>query len=104
MAIAAMSTSALGGEGTSVSAWVAEALRILERRAPELGLKYELGPMFTTIEGPTSALFQVMEEMHEALFEAGAPRVSTLIKIDDRRDKQASMAGKVESVLAKLDL
>jgi uncharacterized protein YqgV (UPF0045/DUF77 family) len=41
--------------------------------------------------------------MHESPFDAGAVRVSTLIKIDDRRDREChSMSGKVASVENKL--
>jgi uncharacterized protein (TIGR00106 family) len=103
MAIVSISTSPLGTEGTGVSEYVAEALEVLERRAPELNLNYEVGAMFTTIEGDTDALFTVVREMHESLFEAGAPRVTTLIKVDDRRDEQASMQRKLTSVQSKLE-
>ncbi len=40
--------------------------------------------------------------MHEAVIWAGAARVMTTIQIDDRRDKELSMARKVESVREKL--
>ena len=40
--------------------------------------------------------------MHEAPFAEGARRVSTLIKIDDRRDKEQTLEGKVRSVTEKL--
>jgi uncharacterized protein YqgV (UPF0045/DUF77 family) len=40
--------------------------------------------------------------MHEVPFTEGALRVSTLIKIDDRRDKDHSIEGKVRSVREKL--
>ena len=40
--------------------------------------------------------------MHEVPFEKGALRVSTMVKIDDRRDKPASMHQKVKSVEDKL--
>ena len=40
--------------------------------------------------------------MHEVPFAAGARRVSTLIKVDDRRDREQTMAGKVRSVEAQL--
>jgi uncharacterized protein YqgV (UPF0045/DUF77 family) len=40
--------------------------------------------------------------MHESLFDAGALRVSTTIKIDDRRDKPGDMDDKVRSVEEKL--
>jgi uncharacterized protein YqgV (UPF0045/DUF77 family) len=40
--------------------------------------------------------------MHEVPFGEGAQRVSTLIRIDDRRDKVSTMAGKVKAVTDKL--
>lgn len=40
--------------------------------------------------------------MQEAVFEAGADRVYSVVKIDDRRDKKASLDQKVNSVMSKL--
>ena len=40
--------------------------------------------------------------MQEAVFAAGAERVSTVIKIDDRRDRAVSAADKVRRVEEKL--
>jgi uncharacterized protein YqgV (UPF0045/DUF77 family) len=40
--------------------------------------------------------------MQEAVFAAGAKRVSTVLKIDDRRDRAASMSDKVGAVEAQL--
>ena len=40
--------------------------------------------------------------MHETPFLKGALRVSTRISIDDRRDKELSMEGKLEAVKVKL--
>jgi uncharacterized protein YqgV (UPF0045/DUF77 family) len=41
--------------------------------------------------------------MHEVPFAKGAERVSTLIKIDDRRDRGChGLQGKIDSVLNKL--
>jgi len=40
--------------------------------------------------------------MHESPFGGGAQRVSTLIKIDDRRDSPHTIEGKVRSVTEKL--
>jgi len=103
MAIAAISTSPVGTEGTSLSRYVAQALSVLEARADELGLQYELGPMFTTLEGSPEAIFTIAQEMHEALFAAGAPRVGTIIRIDDRRDRPSSRQGKIRSVRVKME-
>ncbi len=86
------------GVGSSVSDYVAEALRKVRAR----GLKYQLTPTSTIIEGELDELFQVLREMHESPFEKGAPRVLTVIKIDDRRDKPITMEYKVRVVQEKL--
>jgi uncharacterized protein (TIGR00106 family) len=47
------------------------------------GVKYEVGPMETTLEGPLDRLLDVAKAAHLACFEAGADKVVTLIKIAD---------------------
>lgn len=86
------------GVGVSVSDYVAEALRVVRRS----GLKYQLTPTSTVIEGDLDELFEVLKEMHESPFAKGAPRVVTVIKIDDRRDKTITMEYKVKVVEEKL--
>jgi len=99
MAIAAVSLSPLG-VGISVSAYVAAALRVLEQQDR---VEWKLDSMFTTLEGEPEDLFVVIQAMQEAVFAAGAKRVGTLIKIDDRRDRSGvGMQHKVESALSKL--
>ena len=67
------------------------------------GLTFQLTPMGTIIEGEVDVIFAVLRAMHEVPFSQGAVRVSTLIKIDDRRDRPGhSMAGKVASVRGRL--
>ena len=46
------------------------------------GLRYLVNPMETTIEGEYDAVMRVIKEAQEAVLEAGASRVFTLIKID----------------------
>ena len=94
MAIAAVSIAPVG-EGTSVSRFVAEALRVV-RAQDRVG--YRLDPMFTTLEGELSEIFALVLEMEEAVFAAGAQRVGTVLKIDDRRDRQVAMDDKVRGV------
>ncbi len=94
MAIVAVSIAPIG-EGASVGRHVAEALRVA-REQDEVAV--ELGAMFTTLEGELPAVFALIERMQEAVFAAGAPRVSTVIKIDERRDRVASAAEKVRVV------
>jgi uncharacterized protein (TIGR00106 family) len=99
MAIAAISLSPLG-VGISVSDYVAIALEVLERQDR---VRWELDSMFTTLEGEPADLFAVIQQMQEAIFEAGAERVSSVIKMDDRRDRVGvAMESKIESALAKL--
>ena len=47
------------------------------------GVKYEVCPMETVMEGPLDQLIEVAKAAHLACFEAGAGRVVTLIKIGD---------------------
>ena len=94
MAIAAVSISPVG-EGVSVSRFVAAALRVARA---ETRVKVRLDPMFTTLEGDLDVVMAVIRRMQEAVFEAGAVRVGTVIKIDDRRDRPVRMEEKVASV------
>jgi uncharacterized protein (TIGR00106 family) len=98
MAMAAVSISPVG-EGTSVSRYVAAALAVARGQD---AVRTRLDPMFTTLEGDLDAIFALIRRMHEAAFEAGAVRVGTVIKLDDRRDRPAAMEDKVEAVEARL--
>ncbi len=98
MAIVAVSISPVG-EGTSVSRQVAAALGVV--RAQDR-VRHRLDPMFTTLEGDLDEIFALIRRMQEAVFAEGAGRVSTVIKIDDRRDQAASMEEKVLAVEQRL--
>jgi len=50
------------------------------------GVKYEVGPMETVMEGPLDQLLGVAKAAHLACFEAGARKVVTIIKIGDAVD------------------
>ena len=85
-------------KGIHLHNYVKAALRTLR----ESGLNYLVGPMGTCIEAPdTETLFEVMRKMHESIAEMGSVRIVTTIKIDDRRDMDRRMLGKLEAV--KLD-
>jgi uncharacterized protein (TIGR00106 family) len=99
MAIVAISVAPVG-EGTSVSKYVAAAERVLREDGR---VKFRLDPMFTTIQGDLGICLEVARKMHEAVFAAGAKRVDTVIKIDDRRDKPVDMDAKIRSVEEKLN-
>ena len=99
MAIMAISIAPTGMEGTSLSLPVSKAIAVLEG---DNRVTWELGSMFTTVEGELSVLFEIAQKMHEAMAEAGAPRIGSVIKIDDRRDKEAHMADKIAAVRRNL--
>lgn len=94
MAIVAVSISPVG-VGVGVSRHVAAALRVAKAQSD---VRYRLDPMFTTLEGDLDAIFPLIRRMQEAVFAAGAERVSTVIKVDDRRDRAVRMEDKVRSV------
>lgn len=98
MAIAAVSISPVG-VGVGVSEYVAAALRVARSQS---AVRVRLDPMFTTLEGELADIYTLVQRMQEAVFAAGALRVGTVIKIDDRRDRAVAMEEKVDSVEAKL--
>ena len=98
MAVVFVTIAPLGTATPSLSRYVAGVERVLDAS----GLKHELTAMGTIIEGELDAILAVVRRMHEEPFGEGAVRVSTLIKIDDRRDKEHTIAGKMRSVREKL--
>jgi len=98
MAMMEISVVPLGTGSTSLSHYVAEAVRVVE----QAGLEYEVGPMSTVVVGDVERLLALARQMHERPFALGAQRVATTIRIDDRRDKPLSIRGKVQAVQEKL--
>ena len=86
------------GVGVSVSEYVAECGRLIEGA----GLKAQLHPYGTVIEGEWDAVFAVVKSCHERVHAMGAPRVFTTLKVGTRTDREQTMEDKVDSVRAKL--
>ncbi len=86
------------GVGVSVSSYVAACERILA----EAGLKTQLHPYGTIIEGEWDAVLAAVKRCHETVHAMGAPRISTVIKLGTRTDRDQTMEDKVESVRRKL--
>lgn len=99
MAIAEVSVVPLGTKTPSVSQYVAQAVKVLER---EKDIKYEITAMGTIIEGDLERILAVARKMHEGVFGEGVGRVLTTVHIDDRRDKAQGMKEKVASLKKKL--
>lgn len=100
MAIVSVSIAPLGTTTPSVSEYVAAAQQVLQKYSE---LTFRLDPMFTTIQGDLPTIFAAIHEMHEAMVQHGAVRLSTVIKIDDRRDKESPMDEKVARVREHLE-
>lgn len=82
-------------EGSSVSRFVKEAIRVIEAS----GLRSETGGMSTTLEAPDlETLFKVIAEAHQAILKMGARRIHIDLRIDHRLDKEASIASKKSAV------
>jgi uncharacterized protein (TIGR00106 family) len=77
---------------------VAGVLKVLEKST----LQHELTAMGTIISGDLDDILKTVRLMHESVFLAGAMRVLTQIRIDDRRDRKASPEQKIRSVMEKL--
>ena len=99
MAIVEVSVVPIGTQSPSVSKYVARAMQVLQ---DEKDIKYELTAMGTIIEGDLEKLLSLVSRMHQSAFDAGAMRVVTTVKIDERRDKPSSMSSKVEAVKREL--
>ena len=98
MAIVMINVIPLGTGDSSVSKYVARAIKVLQ----EEKVTYEATPMGTALEGELDEILPVCRKMHEAVFGDGIDRVVTIMSIDDRRDKQRSMRGKMQALEEKL--
>lgn len=98
MAVMEICIIPIGSKETSVSKYVASASKILK----DYDVKHDLNPMGTVIEADTDKCFEIARKMQEEVFKAGSDRVYTIIKMDDRRDKNYHMEDKVKSVESKL--
>ena len=94
MIIAQLSIAPLG-KGTSVSPYVKIVIETLK----EEQIKFQTNAMATIIETKDlETLFHVIQKAHLAVVDAGAERIITELKIDDRRDKEATMDSKLKSL------
>ncbi len=86
------------GVGVSLSEYIAECQKVLAGA----GLKHEMHAYGTIIEGEWDDVFATVRECHQAVHDIGAPRISTIIKVGTRTDRDQTMEEKVQSVAEKL--
>ncbi len=100
MATADVTVIALGRPDASASAYIAEIQRRLARQ-DRVG--YRMHAMGTSLEGPTAAILAVVGELHAVPFELGVPRVYTVLKLDERRDRpEQTLEDKERSIAERL--
>ncbi len=94
MAILEISITPLGTDEASFSSYVSDACKVVKDR----GLKYQITPTATIIEGSVEELMEVAKKMHETPFNKGVNRVITNMTIDERTDKNMDLGDQVQSV------
>ena len=99
MATADLTVIGLGRADASASRYIAEIQRRL--RAQDR-VRFQLHAMGTSLEGETSDILAVVGELHAVPFELGLPRVYTVLKLDERRDKAQTLEDKIASVEREL--
>jgi len=99
MPLANVTVIPLGTESPSLSKYIAECVKEIEKS----GIKHTLTPFGSVLEGDLDQIFDVIKKIHEVPIKLGVQRVATLINIDDRRDKKATANGKIKSVMEKLE-
>ena len=95
MATADLTVIGLGRAEVGASRYIAEIQR---RLAAQDRVRYRLHAMGTSLEGTTADILAVVAELHAVPFELGLPRVYTVLKLDERRDREQSLEDKVTAV------
>lgn len=85
------------GVGVSVGAYVTKAVQAVR----DSGLKYQVNPMGTVVEGSWDEVMAVIKRCHDDLLRE-CERLSIAIKIDSRRGPSPPMEEKVRRVTSGL--
>jgi uncharacterized protein (TIGR00106 family) len=86
------------GAGVSLSAYVAACEKVLQAT----GLKIALHANGTNVEGEWDEVFAAIKRCHEIVHQMGAPRISTIVHLGTRTDREQSMEDKLASVRGKM--
>jgi uncharacterized protein (TIGR00106 family) len=100
VATADLTVIALGRPDASASEYIAAIQR---RLAAQDRVRYAMHAMGTSLEGSVEDVLAVVGELHAVPFELGVPRVYTVLKLDERRDREQTLEDKVASVTRRLE-
>lgn len=95
MATADLTVIGLGRADASASRYIAEIQR---RLAAQDRVRFQMHAMGTSLEGDTADILALVGELHAVPFELGLPRVYTVLKLDERRDREQTLQDKVDAV------
>lgn len=95
--LAEFSITPIDKKGVNLSEYIVRTLTLVK----ESGLQYELHAMGTIVEGNAKEVFELIKKCHENMTRY-SDRVSTSIKIDDRKGASGRLKGKIVSVENKL--
>ena len=93
--IAEMVVVPIGTETPDVAKYVKSCLDVVKQAKD---VTYTLTAMSTIVQGPLDRVLEIYKMMHEVPFGAGVKRVLSTLKIDDRRDRLATMESKIKAV------
>jgi uncharacterized protein (TIGR00106 family) len=99
MATADITVLPIGREGAGLSDLLAEVRRRLEAQDR---VRFEMHAMGTSLEGDVADIFRLAEELHAVPFASGIPRVYTVLKVDQRTDREQTLEDKVRAVEERL--
>ena len=83
------------GSNSSVSKYVKKVVDLIKKT----NVKSEINAMATVIETKDlDTLLTLVKEAHMIMVNSGAKRIITELKIDDRRDKNATITSKLKAI------
>lgn len=72
--------------------WVDEAIHVIANS----GIKYEVGPFATILEGTYEEVFKVIHDINETLLNKGCPEWITNLQVQLRNDRDVTGDEKVD--------
>jgi uncharacterized protein (TIGR00106 family) len=96
MAVVEVNVTPLGTAQPSISSYISRCYEVIKN---EEGIKFQVTPMSTVLEGDLERVLEVVKKIHRVPFQDGIQRVITSLTIDERTDKEDSMEAMVQSVV-----
>jgi uncharacterized protein (TIGR00106 family) len=86
----------MGTGSTSTSFYIAKGIEEIQNVK---GVRYQVTPMGTILESDSiDKIYEAAKRLVEAVHRLGVKRIEVVLKIDSRKDKDAKLEEKLESV------